>query len=238
MNYRWNWNVFLEYEPGGIGTYLDLLVHGLGWTVATSLAGACLALVLGIALGIARTLPGKWLRGFTTCYIELFRNVPFLVQLFLWYYVLPELLPEPIGAWLKQLEYGSFWTAVVGLGFFHAVRVCLMLAAGIQAQQRGQRQACLALGMTTWQSYRHVLLPVAFRHALPPLSSECLNVVKNSAVALTIGLMELTAATRSMSEFTFQIFEAFTVATISYLALNMLLLHGMQRLERRFSLRK
>jgi len=92
--------------------------------------------------------------------------------------------------------------------------------------------AATALGMTLAQSYRHVLVPMAFRFVLPPLTSEFMNIMKNSAVALTIGLMELTARTRSMQEFSFQVFEAFTAATILYLALNLLIVLGMQRIER------
>ena len=100
---------------------------------------------------------------------------------------------------------------------------------------RGQKMAATALGLTTVQGYRYVLLPMAFRIILPPLTSEFLNIIKNSAVALTIGLIELTAAARSMQEFSFQVFEAFTGATILYIIINIIVVNGMRVLERRLA---
>jgi glutamate/aspartate transport system permease protein len=233
VNYNWNWGIFSELSPNGDSTYLGMLLEGLCWTLATAGLGAIMALVLGVVLGVMRTLPGKWPRRFANAYIELFRNIPLLVQFFLWFFVFPELLPSAWGAWLKTLPNAAFITAVVSLGFFHAVRVALMLSAGINAQSKGQKMAGYALGFTTAQTYRYVLLPMAFRLALPPFGSECLNIVKNSAVALTIGLMELTASTRAMSEFSYQIFEAFAAATAIYLIVNVTVLMLMRYLEKR-----
>ncbi len=139
--------------------------------------------------------------------------MPLLVQLFLWFFVLPELLPQRAGLWLKQLPHAPFCTAAVGVGLFMSARVAVQLQAGIGSLPRGQRQAATALGLTTLQTYRYVLLPMAFRIILPPLTSEFLSTIKNTAVAITIGLVELTGAARSMQEFSFQVFEAFTAAT-------------------------
>jgi glutamate/aspartate transport system permease protein len=233
VNYNWNWGIFLETSPYGDGTYLDMLWRGLGWTLATSGLAAFIALALGAVIGTLRTLPGRWERRFANAYIEFFRNIPLLIQLFLWFFVLPELLPSAWGAWLKALPNAAFATAVVCLGFFHSIRVAMILSAGINAQSKGQQAAAYALGLTLPQAYRHVLLPMAFRLSLPPFGSECLNLIKNSAVALTIGLMELTASSRAMSEFSFQIFEAFTAATVIYLAVNVTALMFMRWLEKR-----
>lgn len=236
MNYNWNWGVFRELSPYGVdSTYADMLLQGLYWTLATSFLAAIIALVLGVIIGTVRTMPSVWLRRLANAYIEVFRNIPLLVQLFLWFFVVPELLPENVGNWIKALPSSSFLTAVVCLGFFHSVRVAIMLSSGIDSLAAGQRMAGSALGFTLPQTYRYVLLPMAFRVVLPPLGSECLNIVKNSAVALTIGLMELTSAARAMSEFSFQIFEAFTAATIVYLLVNVLILMLMRLVEKRIA---
>jgi glutamate/aspartate transport system permease protein len=234
MNYKWNWGIFWQQSPygQGSGTYIEMLLHGLALTIATSLAAAVIAVSVGVVIGTFRTVPNRWCRRATNGYIEVFRNIPLLVQFFLWFFVLPELLPESAGTWLKALPSSAFLTAVVCLGFFHSIRVAVMLSAGINSLPAGQKMAGLALGLTLPQTYRYVLLPMAFRVALPTLGSECLNVIKNSAVALTIGLVELTASTRAMSEFSFQTFEAFTAATVIYLFVNTIVLMLMRRLER------
>jgi glutamate/aspartate transport system permease protein len=233
VKYNWNWGIFWQLSPDGRGTYLDTLVAGLWWTLATALSAWVIALVLGMAVGVARTTPLRWLRRLGDAYVELFRNIPLLVQMFLWFFVVPELLPTAVGTWLKQLPRSAFYTAVVCLGFYTSARVAEQVRAGIQALPRGQRMAGTALGLTLPQTYRDVLLPLALRIVMPPLTSEFLNIIKNSAVALTIGLVELTASARSIQEFSFQVFEAFTAATLIYLLLNLVVVTGMRWLERR-----
>lgn len=234
MNYNWNWSIFWDTSVDGTGTYLDTLFWGMGWTVGTSLLAWTIALILGGAVGTLRSLPGK-ASSFGTAYVELFRNIPLLVQMFLWYFVVPELLPAAMGDWLKSLPHSAFITAVLALGFYTSSRVAVQVTSGIMALPRGQRMAGTALGLTLPQTYRYVILPQACRIILPPLTNEFVNVVKNSAVALTIGLMELTASARSMQEFTFQVFEAFTAATLLYLGLNMLVVRFMRYIEKRTS---
>lgn len=233
MNYHWNWKIFFEPSPEGAGTYLDMLWSGLGWTLATALSAWVMALVLGALVGTIRTTPSKWAGRLGNAYVEFFRNIPLLVQMFLWFFVVPELLPTALGDRLKQLPDASFWTAVVCLGFFTSARVAEQVRAGIQSLPRGQRMAGTALGLTLPQTYRYILLPMAFRIVLPPLTSEFLNIIKNSAVALTIGLMELTARARAIQEFSFQVFEAFTAATIIYLVVNVIVVNGMRWLEKK-----
>jgi glutamate/aspartate transport system permease protein len=236
MNYHWNWAIFGEMSPDGVHTYWQTLLSGLGWTVATSLTAWLMALALGLAVGTLRTLPSPWLRRLGTAYVELFRNVPLLVQMFLWFFVMPELLPPAGGDWLKALPNAPFVTAVICLGFFTSARVAVQVTAGIEALSGGQRLAGLALGLTLAQTYRHVLLPLALRVVLPPLASEFLNIIKNSSVALTIGLMELTASARAIQEFSFQVFEAFSAATLIYVVANLLVVWLMHVLERRLAL--
>jgi glutamate/aspartate transport system permease protein len=232
LNYHWNWHVFFEPSPNGTGTYLDMLLSGLEVTIVTALAAWVIALATGAIVGVMRTLPSKAANLFGFCYVEFFRNMPLLVQLFLWFFVLPELLPPRAGLWLKQLPHASFYTAAIGVGLFMSARVAEQLRAGIGALPRGQKQAATALGLTTAQGYAYVLLPMAFRIILPPLTSEFLSTIKNTSVAITIGLVELTGEARSMQEFSFQVFEAFTAATLLYLLLNLVVVTGMRVLER------
>ncbi len=233
MNYHWNWGIFWEISPDGAHSYLQTLLLGTTWTLATALSAWCIALVFGSIIGVIRTTPNAWLVRLGNAYVELFRNIPLLVQMFLWYFVLPEVVPQTIGTWLKQAPNASFYTAVVALGFYTSARVAEQVRAGILSLAQGQRLAALALGLTLPQAYGFVLLPMAYRIMLPPLTSELLNIIKNSSVALTIGLMELTARTRAMQEFSFQVFEAFTAATVIYIVINIVVTLAMRALERR-----
>jgi len=232
VNYHWNWHIFWEPAPDGTGDYLDMLLSGLALTIETALVAWVLALVFGSVIGVLRTLPSRTASAVGFAWVELFRNMPLLVQLFLWFFVLPELVPRSLGLWLKQMPHAPFYTASIGIGLFMSARVAEQLRAGIGALPRGQRLAATALGLTTLQTYRYVLLPLAFRIILPPLTSEFLNTIKNTSVAITIGLIELTGAARAMQEFSFQVFEAFTAATLMYLLINAVVVIAMRGLER------
>ena len=235
MNYPWNWGILLQPEPGGTGTYLAYLIVGLGWTIATALAAWVIALAIGAAVGTLRTTPWRWVVRAGNAYVEVFRNVPLIVQMFLWFFVLPELLPKALGDWVKQMPppWGSYLPAVLCLGIYTSVRVAEQVRAGIQSLPVGQRMAGTALGLTLPQTYRFVLLPMAFRVILPPLTSEAMNIIKNSSVALTIGLLELTGRARAMQEFSFKVFEAFAAATVIYLLTNLVVVLAMRALEAR-----
>jgi glutamate/aspartate transport system permease protein len=232
LNYHWNWHVFFEPSPNGTGTYLDMLLSGLEVTIVTALAAWVIALVTGTTVGVMRTLPSKAASWFGFAYVEFFRNMPLLVQLFLWFFVLPEIVPASWGLWLKQLPNAPFYTAAIGTGLFMSARVAEQTRAGINSLPRGQKLAATALGLRTPQIYRYVLLPIAFRIILPPLTSEFLSTIKNTSVALTIGLIELTAEARAMQEFSFQVFEAFTAATVLYLLINIVVVIVMRFVER------
>jgi glutamate/aspartate transport system permease protein len=234
MNYNWNWGIFWEMSADGRHTWAMTLIIGLGWTLITALCAGIIALLLGSTIGVLRTTQSKWVVKLGNAYVELFRNIPLLVQLFLWFFVFPELLPKGMGNAIKQMvpPWASFVPAVIGLGLFTAARVAEQVRAGIQALPRGQRMAATAMGLTPMQTYRYVLLPMAFRIILPPLTSETMNLIKNTSVALTIGLIELTAAARAMQEFTFQVFEAFTAATVIYIVVNLIVVNLMRWLEK------
>jgi glutamate/aspartate transport system permease protein len=235
VNYNWHWQVLVEMEPGGTGTYLQYLFVGLLWTLATALAAWVIALAVGSVVGTLRTTPVKWVVRLGNGYVEIFRNIPLIVQMFLWFFVFPELLPKAMGDAIKQVPppWGSYIPAVLCLGIFTSVRVAEQVRAGIMSLPRGQGMAGTAMGLTRAQTYRHVLLPQAFRIVLPPLTSEFMNIIKNSSVALTIGLLELTGRARAMQEFSFRVFEAFATATVIYLLTNLVIVVAMRALERR-----
>jgi glutamate/aspartate transport system permease protein len=235
VNYHWNWAIFWEVSPDGVHTYWQTLLLGTGWTLSTAGCAFVIALAFGSLIGVLRTMPFASAVRLGNAYVELFRNVPLLVQMFLWYFVLPEVVPRAFGDWLKQLPDASFYTAVVALGLYMSARIAEQIRAGILSLPRGQLQAALALGLTLPQAYAYVLLPMAYRIVMPPLTSELLNTIKNSAVALTIGLMELTARARAMEEFSFQVFEAFTAATLIYIVINIAVTFAMRVLERRLA---
>ena len=233
MGYRWNWGILFAQEPGGTGTFLQYLLVGLGWSILTALCAWVIALLVGSIVGTLRTTTNQWVVRAGNFYVEIFRNIPLIVQMFLWFFVFPELLPTALGDAIKQMPppWGAFIPAVLCLGVFTSVRVAEQVRAGIQSLPRGQRLAGTAMGLTQSQTYRFVVLPQAFRIILPPLTSEFMNIIKNSSVALTIGLMELTARARSMQEMSFQVFEAFAAATVLYLLTNLAVVLLMRAIE-------
>jgi glutamate/aspartate transport system permease protein len=216
----WDWQVFCrdtiegQVQPGCFGsqgdiTYLDWLLSAWGWTLSVSLLALVVALTIGALMGVLRTAPSKGLRFIGNAWTELFRNIPLLVQVFLWYYVIPELIPS-----LKQVS--SFVLMVFALGFFTSARVAEQVKAGIQSLPKGQRHAGLAMGLTLPQTYRFVLLPMAFRIVIPPLTSESMNIVKNSSVAFAISIAELTMFARQAGEETSRNIEIYLAVTALY----------------------
>lgn len=233
MAYHWNWGIFLEQVKGGDETYLDWLVTGLGWTVAVALSAWVIALALGVVVGTLRTLPGRWLPGLALAWVEVFRNVPILVQMFLWFFVVPEFLPRELSLWVKQdMPAKEFLTATIALGLFTSARVAEQVRAGIQSLAQGQRFAGLALGLTLGQTYRYVILPMAMRIIVPPLTSEFMNVFKNSSVAFAIGVLELTFQARQMQEDSEQGIETYLAVTLLYFICAMIANRGMAWVER------
>jgi glutamate/aspartate transport system permease protein len=211
MNYNWHWAILVE-QP-----YLAWLARGLTVTLALSASAWAIALPLGTLIAVLRTGPSKVLRGIGACYVQIFRNVPLIVQMFLWFFVFPELVPKAFGYFLKrQLPFPEFSMGLLCLSFYTASRVAETVRSGLETVGSGPKNAALASGLSYVETYRYVLLPMSFRLVVPPLTSEFLAVFKNSSVALAIGVLELTAEAHQIESYTFQGFEAFTAATLLY----------------------
>ena len=216
----WDWQVFCKetvtgeqiagcFGKGGNITYLDWIISAWGWTLSVALLALVVALAVGSLMGILRTAPDKRLVFIGTAWTELFRNVPLLVQIFLWYHVLPAIF-KPLQA------FPSFVLVVFALGFFTSARISEQVRAGIQSLPRGQRYAGLAMGLTLPQTYRFVLLPMAFRIVIPPLTSESMNIIKNSSVAFAVSVAELTMFAMQGGEETSRPVEMYLAVTALY----------------------
>jgi glutamate/aspartate transport system permease protein len=208
----WDWQVFLNDDGSG-RTYLQWMMDAWGWTLTVAGSAWVVAMLIGAVMGTLRTLPDSpWSHGLArlaAVWVELFRNIPLLVQVFLWYFVVPKMFPA-----FQQVP--SLLLVVFALGFFTSARIAEQVRAGIQALPKGQRYAGMALGLTTAQTYRYVILPMAFRIILPPLTSESMNLLKNSSVAFAVSIAELTMFAMQAQEETSRGVEVYLAVTALY----------------------
>jgi glutamate/aspartate transport system permease protein len=216
-----DWQVFCRSTmdetivPGCFGkhgdiTYLDWMLNAWGWTLSVSVGAWFIAILFGVIIGVVRTLPNSPIASrIANAWVELFRNIPILVQIFLWYFVVPKIFPA-------MQKVPGFLLVVFALGFFTSARIAEQVRAGIQAMPRGQRNAGMAMGFTTWQTYRYVLLPMCFRIILPPLTSESMNLLKNSSVAFAVSIAELTMFAMQAQEETSRGIELYLAVTALY----------------------
>ena len=225
MNYQFSWSVLWSGQTG------SWLLQGLLTTLHLSIFGWLLAVSLGIVSGALRTTPVSPLRWLASAYVEFFRNVPLLVWMFFWYFGVPPLLPQALQDWL--FEHGvEFWAGVFALGVYHGARFSEVIRAGIQSIPKTQLEAALSTGLTVPQAYRLIIVPIALRLIIPPATNETLNLLKNSSVALTIGVAELTFQTRQIETYTAKAIEALAAGTIIYLLLCVAIARLMARVER------
>src|SRR3990172_1624866 len=225
MTYDLPWSILWTGENG------RWLLEGLWTTIRLSALSWIFACALGIVSGALRTAPYRTLRALATCYVEFFRNVPLLVWLFFWYFGAPQALPRPAQDWLN-LRGPEFWSAVVALSVYHGARMSEVVRAGIQSVPRTLLEASTATGLSVAQAYRLILIPIALRLIIPPATNESLNLLKNSSLALTIGVAELTFMTRQIETYTARAFEALTAGTLIYLVLCLTIASVMAQVER------
>ncbi len=209
MEYRFYWPVLLEYR--------HLLLRGLLVTVELSALAFVLSLLLGVVVGVAQLSRYRALRVAFTWYVELFRNVPLIVQVFYWYFA---------------IGLGSFSASLVGLVLYSSVYVGEVIRAGVQSIPVTQYEAAYSSGLTSLSVLRHIVVPQALMIVIPPLGTELVNVVKNSAIAMTVAVQELTYQTQEIDSLTFRGFEATTAATVLYLMLTLAIVGGLGLIER------
>jgi glutamate/aspartate transport system permease protein len=206
---NWDWKVFLNDDGSG-RTYLQWMFDAWGWTLAVAGASWVVAMVVGLMFGTLRTLPNSpVLTRIANAWVELFRNIPLLVQIFIWYFVIPKIFPP-------MKEVPGFVLVVFALGFFTSARIAEQVRAGVQALPRGQRYAGMAMGFTTAQTYRYVILPMALRIIIPPMTSESMNLLKNSSVAFAVSIAELTMFAMQAQEETSRGIEIYLAVTVLY----------------------
>lgn len=226
MSYKFDWSVLWSGQSGA------WLLRGIVTTLEISLLAWLLAVALGILSGALRSGALPPLRGFAAFYVEFFRNVPLLVWMFFWYFAVPPLLPDAVQDWLFD-HSAEFWAGTFALGVYHGARFSEVIRSGIQSIPKMQFEAALSTGLTTAQAYRYVIIPIALRLIIPPSTNESLNLLKNSSVALTIGVAELTFQTRQIETYTAKAFEALTAGTVIYLILCLGIAVLMARVEKR-----
>jgi len=231
FSYNFDWGV-LWRQPYGLW-----LMQGLWLTIKIGFFAWIIALSLGILVGTLRVTPWRWLRFFSTAYTEMFRNIPFLVQLFFWYYAGPMLFGDHLGHMINRIMGLNYYVAIFALGLYTASRIAEHMRAGFASISREQYQAVLSTGMTQYQMYRYVIIPYALRIILPPLTTEFLTIFKNSSVAMTIGVAELTFMSYRIDAETFHGLEATTGAMLIYLVLGLTVVRFMGFIEARFKIR-
>jgi glutamate/aspartate transport system permease protein len=208
MHYTFNWSFFFK-SIGGKETYLTWLVTAWEWTLTISFFGFLVAFILGAIVGIFRTTNNKYLVTFGNIWTEIFRNIPLLVQIFLWYHVIPHFIPIINKAPRIVL-------VVMAIGLFTSSRVSENFKSGIQSLSIAQKHAGLALGLNTLQLYWYALLPQAIRIIIPTLTSEAMNIIKNSSVAFAISIAELTMFAMQAQEETARGIEIYLVVSVLY----------------------
>lgn len=216
----------------GTITYLQQLITAFGNTAFLATTALILAVIIGFIIGTLKTLPNQRIIPFlATCWIEFFRNIPLLVMVFLWYFVIPKLFPA-INDILRQNPFASLYLVIGALGFFTSARIAEQVRSGIQSISTGQRYAAQALGFTTFQTYRYVLLPRTLRTIMPPLTSEAMGIVKNSAVAIGVSVAELMNFLNQTVEETARSYEIYTIVTVLYILLALIVFVIMSCIQR------
>jgi polar amino acid transport system permease protein len=212
-----------------------MLLQGLKTTLAIAAGSWLLAMLLAVVLLVVRLAPSRLAERGVEAYVSYHRNVPTLVQMMLWYFGIASLLPEHAQAWLSDHSAEAMF-AVVSLGLCQAAYFSEDLRSGLRAVPPGQTEAARALGHSYLGAMRHVLMPQAVRNAVPALVNHSVSLFKNSSLAMAIGAAELTHAVKEVESQTFRTFEAYLIATVTYLAISLVIMLAGAWFDRRFAL--
>lgn len=211
----------------------QLIAKGLATMLELTAAAGLFAALLGTLLALIRMAPSRVAQGFVAGYVEYHQNVPMLVQIFLWYFGIPTLLPMDWQLWINR--HGSeFFFAFIAIGLAMAAYVSEGLRGGIRSIPESQLEAARALGLTYLQSFRLVVLPQAARIALPTLVNYMVLLAKNTSLAMVVGVAELTYVTRDIESQSFRTVEVYLFATCAYMAISLSIMGAGAFAERRF----
>jgi polar amino acid transport system permease protein len=202
------------------GSYLDMLVHGACTTIVLFALALLIALVVATTLASARASGIRFFEWLVAAYVAYHRNVPLLVQLFVWYFGIPQILPVAVQTWINTYS-SEFVFALIALSFNSAAYMSEDLRSGLRAVGTGQQEAARALGLSYSQSLRDVLLPQAARIAIPPLTNQALTLFKSTSLAMAIGVAEMTYASHQIDNATFRAFEAYAIASAFYMTISL-----------------
>jgi len=231
LRYQFDWSVLWRHPYG------EWFLNGILTTIQLSLLAWIIALGLGIIIGTLRMLPWRLVRLIGTTYVEVIRNIPLLVQLFFWYFALPTLLPRKVELWLyHNINQLPFWIAGVALGIYTASRVAEHIRSGLSSIPKDQYQAAFSTGLSIFQVYRYVIIPYALRIIMPPLTTEFVTVFKNSALAMTITVMEATGAAYLIDSYTFHGLETTSGACLVYIFIAIIVAVFMGWVEKKLSI--
>ncbi|GGF46941.1 ABC transporter permease [Aliidongia dinghuensis] len=213
------------FDPAAVltGKYLSWFIWGTVTTIGLTAAAWILGMVTGILLTLVRMIPLRPLEWLVALYVEYHRNVPLLVQIFVWYFGIPQLLPRPLSIWVNR-HHSEFLLAMIALGLAMAAYITEDLRSGIRSIPKTQYEAARSIGFNYLQSMSWIILPQAVRIVIPPLINQTLLLFKNTSLAMAVGVAELTYNTREVDSYTFKTFEAFAVATVIYLAISFVIM--------------
>jgi polar amino acid transport system permease protein len=216
LKYHFDWAIVLS------GKYFEWLVSGVKVTIQLSAVSIALSFLLGLVIAVMRMSRVRPVRWFALGYLEFFRNTPLLVQIFFWYFGSYKILPQAVNDWLVSTNF-EFAAAVIALTIYTSAFIAEDIRSGVLSIPKEQMEASRSSGFSYIRSMRYIILPQAVRITVPPLINQFLNVVKNSSLAMTIGVAELTYQARQVESYTFKGFEAFTAATVVYLAMSLVI---------------
>lgn len=216
LNYKFDWTIITS------GQYFDWLVSGLWVTLELSAVSVVLSFLLGLLIAVMRMSNVRPVRWFAHGYLEFFRNTPLLVQIFFWYFGSYKILPMVVNDWLNSTNF-EFAAAVIALTIYTSAFIAEDIRSGVRSIPKEQMEASRSSGFSYLRAMQHIILPQAVRITIPPLINQFLNLMKNSSLAMTIGVAELTYQARQVESYTFKGFEAFTAATLVYLGLSLII---------------
>ena len=226
LGYNWQWYRVPRYlfATGGEGWAPGLLIEGLFVTLRITIFSLILCLLVGLVTALLRLSGSVMGQSLANVYLESVRNTPLLVQIFVIYFVL-----APV------LDIDRFFAAVLALGLFEGAYASEIIRAGILAVPRGQWEASRALGFGTPRCYRHIILPQAIRKVIPPLTSQVVSLVKDSALVSTIAIFDLTMRGQQIVAETFLTFEIWITIACIYLMLTVAISSLVKLLEGRLA---